>query len=67
VGGAVKPYPRALLWTMSLSSIALMAAALWLPRKASAAGLTAGITALLGLVGVDRWAAAWAIGREKPS
>lgn len=61
----MKPYPRALLWIMSLSAIALMAAALIMLGKEAASILTAGIPSLLGMVGVDRWAAAWALGREK--
>lgn len=61
----MKPYPRATLWVAVLAIVGLSAASLWLLGVASVPIVVAGLSALGGVIGVDRWAAAWVLTKEK--
>lgn len=57
----MKPYPRALLWVAMLSIVGLSGASLYLLGVNSVPAVVAGLTALGGVISVDRWAAAWVL------
>lgn len=48
--------PRGLIWVFGIAAVTLQAAALWLLRSDAVPILSAGIPAMLALVGADVWA-----------